>query len=69
MRKLSTHRLIQISQLLDTMESNARICRQGCANLARIGNSIGATDILFRAQRMEYIARECRDRLEEGVKA
>jgi len=63
---LSTHRTIQISNLLDTASSKARVCREGSANLARIGNTVGSSFQLHRAQRFERIAERCQRRLARG---
>lgn len=60
---MTTHRLIQIHNLLDTCNSKSRVCRRGADNLARIGNAVGATHQLCRAMRFERIASMCRIRL------
>lgn len=68
----STHRIIQISNLLDTVSSKSRVCREGSANLARIGNTAGSAFQLHRAQRFEHIAERCQrylSRSEEEVQS
>ena len=61
---MTTHRLIQIHNLLDTCESKACVCRRGADNLARIGNAAGTIHQLKKAMRFERIASKCRSRLE-----
>ena len=63
---MTTHRTLQIHNLLDTAESKARVCRTGSANLARIGNVAGSAFQLRRAQRFESIAERCKGRLAKG---
>lgn len=63
MNMMTTHRTIQIHNLLDTVSSKARVCRTGSGNLARIGNTIGSASQLHRAQRFERIAERCQRRL------
>jgi hypothetical protein len=63
MNMMTTHRTIQIHNLLDTVSSKAHVCRMGSANLARIGNAIGSASQLHRAQRFERIAERCQRRL------
>lgn len=66
---MTTHRTLQIHNLLDTASSKARVCRTGSANLARIGNTIGSASQLLRAQRFERIAERCQRRLVSSEKA
>lgn len=61
---MTTHRLIQIHNLEDSMSSKFRIARKAADNLARIGNDKGAGYFLRRAVRFERIAISCRARLE-----
>ncbi len=63
---MTTHRTLQIHNLLDTAESKARVCRTGSTNLARIGNVAGSAFQLRRAQRFESIAERCKGRLAKG---
>jgi hypothetical protein len=56
---MTTHRHIQIHNLLDTASCKAGQCRRGADNLARINNSKGATHLLRRAMRLERIASTC----------
>ena len=60
---MSTHRAIQISVVVDTCESRARVSRRAACNLARIGNDGGAGYYLRRAARFDRIANVCRARL------
>lgn len=60
---MTTHRTLQLGILLDKVQSMARICRIGSANLARIGNTVGSSHQLHRAQRFERIASTCERRL------
>jgi len=60
---MTTHRLIQIHNLEDTMSSKARIARRSADNLARIGNTNGAGYYLRRAMRFERIANICINRI------
>lgn len=59
----STHRVIQIHSLEDTLSSKARVYRRCADNLARIRNNTGAGHYLRRAIRAERIAAKCRARL------
>lgn len=61
---MTTHRMIQIHNLLDTCESKASVCRRGADNLARINNTAGTIHQIKRALRFERIASKCRSRLE-----
>lgn len=61
--EMSTHRHIQIHNLLDNASCLARQCRRGADNLARINNAKGATHMLLRAMRLERIASACARRL------
>ena len=56
---MTTHRLIQIHNLEDTISSKARIARRAADNLARIGNNNGAGYYLRAALRFEHIANAC----------
>jgi hypothetical protein len=60
---MTTHRLIQVHVLFDTLSSRARVCRRAADNLARIGNDRGAAHYLRRASRLERIASACAQRL------
>lgn len=60
---MSTHRHIQIHNLLDTASSEARQCRRAADNLAGIRNANGAAHYLRRAIRFERIATICASRL------
>lgn len=60
---MSTHRVIQIHNLLDTLSSKARQCRRAADNLAAIRNDRGAGHYLRRAVRLEHIAARCSARL------
>ena len=55
-RRMTTHRVLQLSNLLDTMTSRAGVCRRGAENLRRIGNDKGAAHQDERAARFERIA-------------
>jgi len=57
---MTTHRLIQIHNLEDTMSSKARIARRAADNLARIGNNNGAGHYLRAALRCEHIVSLCK---------
>jgi hypothetical protein len=60
---LSTHRTIQIHNLLDTAQSKARQCRRAADNLASIGNLKGSQSYIERAARLDEIASTCERRL------
>lgn len=60
---LSTHRVIQLSALLDTASAKAAQCRRAASNLARIRNDRGAGHYLRRASRIDRIAARCQGRL------
>lgn len=60
---MTTHRAIQIHNLLDALESKARTARRAAENLARIKNDRGAGHYLRRVVRYERISATCRARL------
>ena len=62
-RNMSTHRLIQIHALFNTLSSKARQCRRAADNLARIRNDRGASHYLRRAARYARLAALCEGRL------
>lgn len=60
---MTTHRLIQIHNIEDTVSSKARVCRRAADNLARIKNYAGAGFYIYRALRFERISAKCLTRL------
>lgn len=64
--RLSTHRLLQVWSLLDTVQSKARIAGRAAARAGRIGND-GAR-VYFENQRLRCtrIANACQRRLERS---
>jgi hypothetical protein len=64
---LSTHRTIQVHNLLDTVSSNARQSRRAAENLESIGNRKGAQIYAARAARLNEIASVCKRRLAPAV--
>lgn len=61
--RMSTHRVIQLSQLLDTVQAKASQYRRGAAKLASIGNRLGAIVYVRKAQKCDSIAWRVRTRL------
>jgi len=61
---MTTHRFIQMHNLLDTLTSKVRQCRNAAENLARIGNKIGSDHYTHRADRYARVAGLCEKRLE-----
>lgn len=64
MEKLTTKRVIQLSNLADDFSSRARVCFRGGANLKKIGNNKGAHYLFYRAVRFQRIALNAASRLE-----
>ena len=64
MKKLSTHRVVQLHNLADDLSSRARVCLRGAANLDRIGNSRGAQYQRSKGLRYQVIAEKAVRRLE-----
>ena len=64
---MTTHRVLQICSLLDTLESQGRTYNRCASNLASIRNTQGAGHYLRRAIRVERIAAKCRLRLESAA--
>ena len=64
MKKLTTKRVIQLSNLADDFSSRARVCFRGGANLKKIGNNKGAHYLFYRAVRFQRIALNAASRLE-----
>ena len=60
---MNTHRLLQVHNLLDAVESKARSCRRAAENLARINNNAGAGHFLRKAARLDRIAGKCSAKL------
>lgn len=60
---MTTHRHIQIHNLLDTAAVRAEGCRAAASNLARIRNDRAAGYYIRRADRFVRIAARCAARL------
>ena len=56
MTRLSTHRLLQLHDLADSLTSKAHVCLRGAANLDRIGNYRGANYLRAKGLRCQIIA-------------
>jgi hypothetical protein len=69
MNTMTTHRVLQLSQLLESAEELAAKCARGASNLTRIGNHKGAAFQLRRSVRAARIARIVRQRLEKDESA
>lgn len=67
MNKLTTHRLIQLHNLVDDLSSRARVCMRGAANLERIGNARGAQYQCAKGLRFQAIAEKAARRVESGA--
>lgn len=67
MTKLSTHRLIQISNLEDTCASSASVSGRAAIKALNIGNVKASVYFSRKCQRMSRIAAKCRARLEAGA--
>jgi hypothetical protein len=63
---MSTHRLIQVHNLLDTVSSKAIQSRRAADNAAMIRNSTATASFIRRALRLERIAATCEGRLANG---
>lgn len=61
---MTTHRLIQIHMLADTMSSKSRSFRRAADNLARTGNINGATHYFRAAIRCERVLDACTKRIQ-----
>lgn len=53
---MTTHRCIQVSNILDNASSQARVCRAAASNLLRINNVKGSNHMTAKAVRLERIA-------------
>lgn len=62
MIRMTTHRLIQVHGLEDTLSASARVSGRAAMNAARIGNFKAAAPFLRKAQRLNRIAERCRAR-------
>lgn len=60
---MTTHRLIQVSQLHYTLTVNAKTFRRCADNLARIKNNLAAGSYLRKAIKAERVAALCQKRL------
>ena len=63
---MTTHRLIQVHNLLDSVSSKVRQCRRAADNLARIRNDRGADHYLRRVARYERLVALCEGRLKHA---
>jgi hypothetical protein len=63
---MTTHRLIQIHNLEDTLSSKARIASKAALNAGRICNMKAAAHFMRKAQRLNNIAAKCRAHLWVG---
>lgn len=66
---MTTHRIMQLHNLRDTMLSKARIARRAAKNLDRINNRIGAGHYLRAANRYDCIARKALSRINARMAA
>ena len=62
----TTHRLIQIHNLADSLESRARVSRRAADKATSINNRKANAYFLNRAERMERIVARCVARLENS---
>ncbi len=67
MNRMTTHRLIQIHSLEDTLSASASVSGRAAMNAARIGNLGAAAHFMRKAQRLNRIAAKCRSRLEADM--
>lgn len=61
---MTTHRLIQLHNMLDDLSSRARVSRRAADKAASINNGKAAVYFLQRAVRFERICTRCSARLE-----
>lgn len=66
MKVMTTHRLIQIRNMLANVSGKARQCRVAAGNLARIRNDYGSGHYLRRAARYERLVALCAERLKHA---
>ncbi len=64
MKRLSTHRVIQLSILLDNLQALARVHARCVNNLSRIGNQKGASHYRARAVRENSLIKCISQRLQ-----
>jgi hypothetical protein len=63
---MTTHRLIQISNLLDNARAKASLYRRAASNAANIGNRHAAILFIRKAQKCDSIINRALDILREG---
>lgn len=64
---MTTHRVIQLSTLLDDLQSRARVARRASLNVLRIGNTKAAAHFQARADRFERVAARASATLERAA--
>jgi hypothetical protein len=62
---MTTHRAIQVSELLDKVMIKANCHRRAASNLARVNNQRGALIYTVKAEKCDRIAYACRLRIAE----
>lgn len=60
---MTTHRVIQIACLVDSLESLSRVFRRSSINLRKIGNQKGASYYAAKAMRVERVLFKAQERI------